>query len=417
MRYIERVWAEAYCLRECGYSGRGVGVGHLDTGLDPDHPALRHQPRSFCYFDSKGFPRLNCDPFDARGHGTGVASIVCGRGRNGECVGIAPDCDLHAAAVLEGGDVVSRIVFGLEWMLRRPVRVLCAPLGIPGYTPIFHGIVTALARNDILVVAPIGNLGAGRSLSPGDYEDVLSVGALDADGDVAAFSGSYHRGADIECEKPDVLAPGRDVRVAAPGGDYRFANGTSIACGLVAGVAAALRQAAPWADAASIKAALVETCFPLPEEKRHRCNGGIIQPKAALHRVLRCRETVNALSSSVRELKVERHHPEIHSKYVDRRLAQALRYATHDTLLEAIFIADSSGNVDCERDPCGAAERPVEAVGRLLGERPKRLRYVPVADLAVVLASAPYLRRLIDRPDVLVASAVDTDRAQSRNGT
>jgi hypothetical protein len=376
-------------LRRRGYTGRGVTLGHLDTGIDSSHPALGHQPTRFQYFDREGLFSER-PPSDLDGHGTANASIICG---------IAPECSLHSAAVIEEGNVVARILSGLQWMLESHVRVLWIPCGIPGYSPVFRGLVHMLARNNTLIVAAIGNLGAGRSLSPGDYPEVLSVGAMAADGNVAPFSGSSHLGAQTTCRKPDLLAPGDGALVAALGGGYHTFRGTSAACAYVAGVAALLAQAAPAASASILKAALIAASQPLPESQRHRSRRGVIQPFSALQYLLN--------GNPAEEADEEDFHTR--SKFTDPRLRQMFSLATPESVLDAVCVVERT-NRDESADPRGPAGSVVDLVSRALGERPKRLYYIASAGIVVILARAPFIARLAYQPNVLVASAADIDR-------
>ena len=395
-------------LWQRGWTGARVPVGHLDTGVDARHPALRHQPSAFCHFDRAGFPTETSAPFDSAEHGTQTASVICGRRPDGVELGVAPDCALYSGVVLERGDVVSRILCGMARMLECKVRVLCLPLGIPGHTPVFASMTRVLRRHGVLVIAPIGNGGAGRSLSPGDYPGVLSVGAVDRDGSVAPFSGSYHRSCLQACTKPDVLAPGAGIVVAAPGGGYRESAGTSIACAVVAGIAALLMQAAPMAPVSLIEAALATTSQPLPANKVHRCRTGLIRPEAALDHVL-----ANQSRASHPTEACDAGDPVIDTlanRYIDPRFRKMLARASDDSLLEAACVASTAGGL---ADPRGAAGILIDRVTRAHGEAPRRVRYLAAADVAIVVAKAGYLRALIDDPHLRVASATDIDKLPS----
>jgi subtilisin family serine protease len=261
-----------------------------------------------------------------------------------------------------------------------------------------------------LIIAPIGNLGAGRSLSPGDYHGVLSVGAVDREGMVTTFSGSYHPYCQQTCMKPDVLAPGADILVARPGGGYQEVSGTSIACALVAGIAALLMQAAPSAPLSLIEDALVNTSMPLPLHKIHRSRRGLIQPEAALHYVL-ANQTRLQLSTTDYNSESSSYNPLVRSyKYIDPRLQKIFRYASNDYILEAVFIIASTAEVADNQDPRGAAGEVIDRVTRAQGEKPERIRYIAAANIAIVLAKAAYLRMLIDDPQVQVTSATDIDK-------
>src|SRR5207249_3087924 len=109
--------------------------------------------------------------------------------------------------------------------------------------------VRALRAAGIFVVASAGNDGP-RCGSVDDpiaiYDAAFSVGAIDRDGNLADFSSRGPVTVDgSQRIKPDIVAPGVDVRSAWPGGTYRPEKGTSMAGPHVAGVVALLWSAQP----------------------------------------------------------------------------------------------------------------------------------------------------------------------------
>jgi subtilisin family serine protease len=83
-------------------------------------------------------------------------------------VGVAPGALLHCARVIEGGDIVARILGGMDWALGQGVRVLSMSLGIRGLVPDFQDIIDILRLNRVLPVIAAGNEGPGSSRSPGN---------------------------------------------------------------------------------------------------------------------------------------------------------------------------------------------------------------------------------------------------------
>src|SRR5215207_8235666 len=97
---IEALWKK-------GLGGSGVLVGHLDTGADGKHPALKGAIRYFAEFDDFGQEIQPAPkPFDTDDHGTHTAATICGRKVTGRFVGVAPEARLASAIVIEGGDAV-----------------------------------------------------------------------------------------------------------------------------------------------------------------------------------------------------------------------------------------------------------------------------------------------------------------------
>ncbi|MBE0698320.1 MAG: S8 family serine peptidase [Anaerolineaceae bacterium] len=273
-----------------GFSGAGIRVGHLDTGVDGTHPSLRSRLVEFVEFDSDGFSIPAAQPKDSGSHGTHTAGIICGTSCNNQQIGVAPNAELYSGMVIEGGKCLVRVLAGLDWMLDCKVRVLCISLGLPVYNPLFEIILSRMKKAGILVIAPAGNRGAGRTCSPANYPGVVAVGAINPNDKVARFSGSQLFTRTTDSLKPNLVAPGIDIPSAKPGGGLQIRSGTSMAAAHVAGVAALLFQAKANATAGEVEEALLTTCTPLPESGERRYGRGLINPVKALDAILTTRQ-------------------------------------------------------------------------------------------------------------------------------
>jgi subtilisin family serine protease len=188
--------------------------------------------------------------------------------------------------VIEGGKSLVRVLAGLDWMFDCQVRVLCLSLGIPSYNPLFEIVLSRLRRAGVLVIAPVGNRGTGRSCSPANYGGVMAVGAVNSSDQVVRFSGSQQFKRASAYFKPDLVAPGVDIPSARPGGGLQVRSGTSMAAAYVAGVAALLFQAQPHATPAQVEAALLATCTPRSASSEYRGGRGLVNPVEALNAIL-----------------------------------------------------------------------------------------------------------------------------------
>jgi subtilisin family serine protease len=262
-------------LWEAGMTGKGVVVGHLDTGVDATHPVLRGAIASFAEFDLAGDRVTGARPWDSGDHGTHTAGTIVGRPSGQSRVGVAPGARLASAMVIEGGQVLDRILAGMEWIVGQKARILSMSLGLRGYTPAFQVVIDALRNQNVLPVIAVGNEGPRTSRSPGNYANVLSVGACDAQDRVADFSSSQSFRRADDPLVPDLVAPGVDVLSCVPDRGYARMNGTSMATPHVAGVAALLLQAMRGASVDALESALLASCRRPGSMPEGRANRGI----------------------------------------------------------------------------------------------------------------------------------------------
>lgn len=241
-----------------------IRVGHLDTGVDWPVAAS-------CSIGNRG--EFSDEPGrDTAGHGTQTAALICQ-----SCEQVS----LSSAAVIDGGDVLVRILVGLDWVRTKQVRVVSASLGSPGWNPILQPMFEVLRTEGVFCVAAIGNESTGTAHFPGNYPCVFSVGATYDDGRVWRWSGSHHPDNATECVKPDVVAPGVKLKTVGRNGKETLATGTSMASAHVAGVAASLLSEFPDRDAEDLWEALTMTALPLHDHDTHRCRTGLLDVERA----------------------------------------------------------------------------------------------------------------------------------------
>jgi len=251
------------------YTGAGITVGILDTGIDRSHEA-------FAGIDitARNFTGDGIDPnVDPSGHGTHTAGVICGRSVNGQRIGVAPGVQrLLVAKVLGPSGGSNQSLFnGALWVAQEGAQVVLISAGIdfPGFCQqlinrglptelaaartidayrfslmLFESLATICTQSDrpCLLVAPCGNESRRdqntdyliSACLPGAARGFISVAALqratqeNAPYEVAPFSNT---GADL-------IAPGVVITSAAPGGTLSTKTGTTRAASHVAGVAA-----------------------------------------------------------------------------------------------------------------------------------------------------------------------------------
>jgi subtilisin family serine protease len=271
MLEIPQLWKQ-------GLTGKNIKVGHLDTGVDGTHPTFKAAISAFAEFDNLGFQKergKNSAPYDTGEHGTHTAGTILGRAVNGRAVGVAREALLVSAIVIEGGDAVARVIAGMDWCLANGISVLSMSLGFRGWWESFLPLTAVLRSKNILPVIAVGNEGAGTSRSPGNYQNVVSVGAADERRRVAGFSSSQRFRRNDDPVVPDMLAPGVGIVSAKPRGGYQEMDGTSMATPHIAGLAALLFEAKPTATSEEVERALYGSCHLARGMDSERCNRGI----------------------------------------------------------------------------------------------------------------------------------------------
>ncbi len=260
---------------QAGFTGAGVSVAVLDSGIDTSHPDLATQVAA-----AKNF--TDTPDGDQNGHGTHVASTIAGTGAasSGLYQGVAPQAKLYDGKVCDenGRCPESAILAGMEWAATEAkakiVNVSLAGTDTPAEDPLEEAVNRLSTQTGALFVIAAGNEGpdAHTVASPGSAEAALTVGAVDKENQLADFSG---RGPSGGAVKPDLTAPGvsivaakaKDSTIGEPvGDDYLRLDGTSMATPHVAGSAALLAQQHPDWKATELKGALVGSARPAADQ-------------------------------------------------------------------------------------------------------------------------------------------------------
>jgi len=259
---VTKVMAES-CWT-AGYYGDGVILGHIDTGVLTTHAALSGKWLSPYWLDGvAGQP----NPYDDNGHGTHTMGTICGgdgpgpfaddvgvaygaryiptkafnSGGSGQYAWIDP-CMQYLADLKQGGVDIRAV--GNSW-------------GGSGTDQHFWPAVLNWKNLGVLPVFSNGNSGPGSGTvgAPASYPMSLGVGATDNGDNIASFSSrgpapnqnpwndpQYWYYSTWNLLKPDVSAPGVNVRSSWNSGAYNTISGTSMASPHVTGGTAIFLQ-------------------------------------------------------------------------------------------------------------------------------------------------------------------------------
>lgn len=254
---------------QAGYTGKGVKVAVLDTGVDETHPDLAEKIAASQSFVT-GQPVT-----DGHGHGTHVADTIVGSGAasDGKFKGVAPDATLLVGKVLNnaGNGLESSIIAGMQWAAEQGADVINMSLGgccTDGTDPMSKAVNDLSAQYQTLFVVAAGNDSTSMTVgAPGVADAALTVAAVDRQDQRASFSSQGPRRGDYGL-KPDVAAPGVSIVAARAAGTslgslvgdkYTTLSGTSMAAPHVAGAAALLAQQRPDWTGQQRKSALISS--------------------------------------------------------------------------------------------------------------------------------------------------------------
>lgn len=329
----------AHAVRsDYGYTGAGVGVAVIDSGITRWHndltpPAItsslirtkdgKRVPEAIDFVDGYSYS------YDDNGHGTHVAGIIGGNGKDslGAYKGIAPSAHLISLKVLDerGKGVISDVIAALNWVYDNRsgynIRVVNLSVGAAvteSYrTDPLTRAVKRVVDAGVVVVCAAGNLGKnadgqiqyGGITAPANAPWVLTVGAYSHEGTVnrsddvmAGYSSRGPTAIDFAA-KPDIVAPGTGTVSMADATSLMYASraeflllgslynttqrylslsGTSMAAPVVSGTVALMMQANPSLTPNMVKAILQYTAQTYPGYNHLTQGAGFINTYGAV---------------------------------------------------------------------------------------------------------------------------------------
>ena len=245
-----------------GYTGKGVTVAVIDTGVDLDHPDLVQNlyvnpgeiagngiddDQNGFVDDVHGYDFVDRDatPDDLNGHGTHVAGTIAAARNNIGSTGVAPDAKIIPVRVLDrnGSGSDASVAAGIRYAAKLGADIINLSLGGVYSRAIDTAISYARSLGSIIIAAA-GNESAAVPGYPARFsatdDNVISVGAYRSSGRIASFSNRVGNSGSVQID-----APGVGIYSTYMGGGYATLSGTSMASPHIAGLAALTLSANP----------------------------------------------------------------------------------------------------------------------------------------------------------------------------
>ncbi|QFS48021.1 S8 family peptidase [Nostoc sphaeroides] len=262
------VWAQ-------GYTGKGVVVAVVDTGVDYNHEDLKNNIWTNTkeiagngidddgngYIDDNygwNFSDKNNNTLDNNGHGTHVSGTIAGENNNYGVTGIAYNAKIMPVKVLDssGAGSYSSISKGIRYAVDNGANVINLSLGGTSSNRTLESAINYASSKGVIVVMAAGNNGDSSPAYPARYasKSGIAVGAVDKNNNLADFS---NRSGTNEISY--VTAPGVEVYSSVPNNQYATYSGTSMAAPHVAGIVALMLSANPNLTDAQVRQIVTET--------------------------------------------------------------------------------------------------------------------------------------------------------------
>ncbi|AZQ37351.1 type VII secretion-associated serine protease mycosin [Streptomyces cyaneochromogenes] len=264
--------------------GEGVTVAVVDSGVDGSHPDLTGQ-----VLQGKDFTGGGNAQEDVAGHGTGMASLIAGHGHgagnNAGMVGLAPKAKILPLRVLQKknddfeDDTWAEAV---RYAVDNGAKVINLSLGdsVGGTLTSGREAIAYAQARDVVVVAGAGNEGGFTVAEPAALPGVVSVGAVDDEGNLWDKSNTG--------EGLTLVAPGVEIVYANTNRSdgYGLSSGTSDATAYVSATAALVRAKYPDLTAGQVINRLIKSASFLHHKglkaPDREYGYGIIRPNKAL---------------------------------------------------------------------------------------------------------------------------------------
>lgn len=230
---IKKMW-------DRGFTGKGITIAVIDTGCNINHKALKGKIIGGKNFSTDDNGNENIF-YDYNGHGTHTSGLIVAEDTENNIRGVAPEARLYILKVLnkDGKGTDDAVIEAINYAISKNVDIISMSLGSSVDNIDMHKAIIKAVNNNISVVCAAGNSGDKRPDTneydyPGAYPEVIEVGAVDSENNIAFFSNSN--------SFVDLVAPGVNLYSTGLDNDYVYMTGTSMATPIVSGALAVLKE-------------------------------------------------------------------------------------------------------------------------------------------------------------------------------
>ncbi|MFO0279914.1 MAG: S8 family serine peptidase [bacterium] len=259
-----------------GYTGQGIVVAVLDTGVDRNHADLAGNIWTNAgeiandgldndgngYVDDVygwNFANGNNNTLDGNRHGTHVAGTIAAANNGFGATGVAYNSRIMPVKVLSdsGSGSYSGVAQGIRYAVDNGADVINMSLGGGSTSSAVQSALQYASSRSVIVVMAAGNAGAAQPGYPASNATSwgLAVGAVNSSNQMASFSNRAGSNSSMRY----VTAPGVQVYSTLPNGGYGFLSGTSMAAPHVAGLVALMLSANPNLTDAQVRQIITAT--------------------------------------------------------------------------------------------------------------------------------------------------------------
>ena len=219
---------------KAGYTGKGIKVGVIDTGVINGHEDL-NVTKSINLAGASG---------DPKGHGTHVTGVIGATLNNAKGgAGIAPDADLYVYGVLNKSQITDdSLASAYNQSIADDLDIVNISIGSANYNGVLAELIKKNYDNGTLVVVSAGNENTNSYSYPAAYEGAISIAAIDENLHKATFS-NFGDGIRYAAPGVNIWSTIRaELSWEEEGNAYACHGGTSFSSPIVAGTAAVVLQ-------------------------------------------------------------------------------------------------------------------------------------------------------------------------------